>query len=131
MIIMQIFKGNLSKFIQTPKNALVVGSGQGFLQDLLLQFNTVFVTGRQPVIRERNLVYIEDDLKSISSIDLVVLDSYENIDELFPILKIHKPLVIIPGGESDIDLNAYDQLKKIQFYVTEYIDSYHVLKHRP
>lgn len=131
MVIMQIFKGNLSKFIQTPKNALVVGSGQGFLQDLLLQFDTVFVTRQQPSIRKRNLVYIENNLKSISSIDLVVLDSYEHINELFPILKIHNPLVIIPGGESDIDLNAYDMLKKIQFYVIEYIDGYHVLKHRP
>lgn len=131
MIIMQIFKGNLSKFIQTPKNALVVGSGQGFLQNLLLQFNTVFVTGQQPSIRERNLVYIESDLKSISSIDLVVLDSYKDINKLFPVFTIHKPVIVIPGTECDIDLVAYDQLKKMQFYVIEYIDSYHVLKHKP
>ena len=130
MFIMQIFEGNLSKFIQTPKNALVVGSGQGYLQDLLLQFNTVFVTGQQPNIRERNLVYIENNLKSISFVDLVVLDSYENIDTLFPILTTHRPLVIIPGGETAIDPNAYDRLKKIQFYITEYFAGYHLLKHQ-
>lgn len=101
---MSKFTKRLSKLTKnSPQNALVIGEGFGFIEDIISIFQTVFVIDRnRPKIKSKNLVYRQnfDDLQTLVDITHVFFD-LKNITDITyasPVFTRWKPFVIIEGN---------------------------------
>lgn len=131
---MSKFLKRLSKSLLHSRNALVVGTAFGNLEELLSAFSTVFVIDTsEPILRARNLVFKEtnDGVSKLPEIDLIVLDQ-----KYYPYIQTYRPLwinksvtIIIEGGEELINVNAYKLLKLDSYFIVEVYKDYHVLRH--
>ena len=89
--------------IKQPRNALVLGSGFGFLEELLDSFKTVFLitSGNDINVRRRNLVLREttEMLYDLPNIDAVIVDQDQipRILELKPAWAKSAPVLVIEG----------------------------------
>lgn len=89
--------------IKQPRNALVLGSGFGFLEELLDSFKTVFVipAGKEIAARRHNLVTREttEMLYELPNIDAIIVDQDQipRILELKPTWAKSTPVLVVEG----------------------------------
>lgn len=107
---------NAGKF---KRNAVVVGSGFGYIEQLADNLNTVFVIdnpNRQ--IRRRNIVYKDEfiGISTLSEIDFIFLDynQYGNLQKLQPILVSNRATIFIQG-EVSWPVNEYKYLRSLGY----------------
>lgn len=102
---MSKFRKRISKLSKNPcQNALVVGHGFGYLEEIVDMFQTVFLIDRKrPNIRTKNLVFKEnfDDLQLLVDITHIFFDltHITNISLTSSAVTRWKPIVIIEGNE--------------------------------
>ncbi len=84
------------------QNALVIGEGFGYLENILQMFGTVFlINEKYPTRRARNLVYKEnyDDLHLLIDVSHIFVDlkKITDISLVAPVFNRWKSLVLIEG----------------------------------
>jgi hypothetical protein len=93
----------LKKYLPKFRNCLVVGTGFGYMEDLLTLFNTVFLYSTSTSIRAKNLVYKLNfnDLNTVTNIDFIFYDlsAVEHLNNTQQVWYKHRPLIIIEGRE--------------------------------
>lgn len=98
------FNKRISKISDKPlQNALVVGVGFGFIDNICQMFQTVFLINEsRPIYRGRNLVFKEnyDDLHLLTDVSHVFFDlaSLNDIGSVAPVYTRWKSVVIIEGN---------------------------------
>jgi len=101
---MSKFKKRLQKTFSTQFNAVVYGTGFGYLEEILDVFSTVFVLDDQPNVKKKNLVFLEkgSDLNILQEIKVIFIDrnKVNDIDYLIPIIKKHRPDIAIEGNDA-------------------------------
>jgi hypothetical protein len=107
---------NAGKF---KRNALVVGSGLGYIEQLSEHLRTVFVIDNPDrQIRRRNIVYKDDftGISTLSEIDFIFLDYNQsgNLEKLQPILISNKATIFIQG-EVSWPVNEYKYLRSLGY----------------
>lgn len=100
---MSKFKKRIQKTFATKFNAVVYGTGFGYLDEILDIFPTVFVLSDTPPVKKKNLVFRENgsDLNILQEVKVIFIDrnKVDDIDYLLPIIKKHKPDIAIEGNE--------------------------------
>lgn len=104
---MSKFTKRLKKITKELDTALVVGSAFGNLNDLLDEFNTVFVIADEhPNIKARNLVYrhFKSDVNILPGISVFFIDTQYNtiISHYTHVLTKSKPVLVI-GDSNHLD----------------------------
>ena len=129
---MNKFRKKLSKVGKELENAVVVGTGFGYLEEIVDIFKTVFVISEEkPKERGRNLVYRETfgDLTQLANISIIFVDRNQlsHLGSIVPVWNRYKSLVIIEGREvigRDKSLLLYQN----GFEAIDQQKSYHVWK---
>lgn len=90
---------SLGKF---RRNALVVGSGFGYIEELSLWLRTVFVIDNPDrSLRKKNIVYKEDfiGVSSLTEIDFIFLDYNQsgNLEKLHTVLTNNRAAIFVQG----------------------------------
>jgi hypothetical protein len=90
---------NEAKF---KRNALVIGSGFGYLEKLYYSLKTVFVIDSiDRDIRRKNIIYKDDfiGVSSLSEIDFVFIDYDQsgNLEKLHTVLSNNKAVIFVQG----------------------------------
>ncbi len=99
------FSKRLSKTFGKPlQNALVIGPGFGFLEEISNIFQTVFIINDQrPTFRSKNIVYKEnyEDLHLLIDISVIFFDlsKINDINITSPVFTKWKSTVIVEGNE--------------------------------
>lgn len=99
---MSKFEKRILKSSIQCRNALVVGSGIGYLPDLITHCTTVFIidpTDKQ--LKKRNIVKREwfTDLQLLTDIDFIFIDTahYTNIPLLKLVFDKYRPIILLEG----------------------------------
>lgn len=101
------------------RNALVIGSGLGYLIPLSESLKTVFVIDHPSRdLRKRNIVYKNDfsGVSTLSEIDFIFIDynQYGNIEKLHNVLINNKSVIFIQG-ETSWPLKEYKYLRSLGY----------------
>jgi len=105
------------------RNCLVLGSGLGYLNEIVDVFDTVFIVfEKSHDIRKRNIIYRENlsNIDILSDIDFVFVDA-----EYFDILKQLRPVwlkcrpVFLLEGEDIFGLENYKYLRSESYALVE------------
>lgn len=131
---MSKFLKRLSKSLTHSRNALVVGTAFGHLEELLSAFSTVFLIDTdRPTVGARNLVFKEnnDGVSKLPEVDLLILDQryYTSIQTYRPLWLNKSITIVIEGGENAINVEVYKSLKVDHYFIVEVYKDYHVLRH--
>ena len=116
---MNKFKKRFLTANKNKRNALVVGSGLGYIEQLSDSLNTVFVIDNfDRSLRRKNIVY-KDDFTGISllpEIDFIFIDfnQYGNLEKLQPVLVNNKCIIFIQG-EVSWPVNEYKYLRSLGY----------------
>lgn len=116
---MNKFKKRFLTANKNKRNALVVGSGLGYIEQLSDSLSTVFVIDNfDRSLRRKNIVY-KDDFTGISllpEIDFVFIDfnQYGNLEKLQPVLVNNKCTIFIQG-EVSWPVNEYKYLRSLGY----------------
>lgn len=107
---------NAGKF---RRNALIIGSGFGYLEPLAENVFTVFVIdGPNRDVRRRNIVYKDDftGLSTLTEIDFIFIDydQYGNIEKLHQTL-INNRAIIFVQGETSWPVKEYKYLRSLGY----------------
>ena len=102
---MSKFKKRISKLSKIhPKDALVIGTAWGHLEELVDMFDTVFVYSKSSCpIKARNII-IRKDLKdclglyNLSAI-FIDLDYFKSVDYISALLQKPSPEIFVEGNE--------------------------------
>ncbi len=103
--IMSKFSKRLTKTFGKPfQNALVIGEGFGFMENIIGMFQTVFVINdTPPTTKYRNLVYKEnyEDLHLLVDISVVFFDlkKINDINLTTPVFTRWKSMVVVEGND--------------------------------
>jgi hypothetical protein len=113
---------NVGKF---KRNALVVGSGFGYLGFLSDNLKTVFVIDNPSrELRKRNIIYKEDftGISTLSEIDFVFIDhdQYGNLEKLHTLLTNNRTVIFVQG-ETNWPIAEYKYLRSLGY---SHIDTY-------
>jgi hypothetical protein len=122
----------LSKLVKFPRNAIVVGPGFGYLEEISDFFQTVFILGLQtPPLYKKNIVFREtfDNLEILLDVDAMFFDktSYQHFKRLQTVWNFHKSLIIVEGNELSTQPD-WKFLKTIGYQITNIHDEYHIWK---
>lgn len=103
-MIMTKFQKRITKLSKNCQFAIVVGTGFGYLEELLDLFDTVFVIADQPPsIKTKNLVYREnfEMFEQMPNINFMFYDrdAVDKLDRSVGIWSRSSPMVIIEGEE--------------------------------
>lgn len=106
----------LSKILENPENAIIVGRGFCDVEDLSTIFQSIFMISESPPEKKlKNLIYREnfDNLSQLSYITAVffALHDIKKLDMIVPILTRWNPMVIVQGNEligRDLSKTLYD-----------------------
>ncbi len=99
------FSKRITKIHRKPlQNALVIGPGFGFLEEISNIFQTVFIINDQrPTFRSKNIVYKEnyEDLHLLIDISVIFFDlsKINDINITSPVFTKWKSTVIVEGNE--------------------------------
>jgi hypothetical protein len=101
---MSKFQKKLSKILNNCENAVVIGYGFGYLDDIINMFKTVFVIGGSiPTVKSKKLVYCENfnNISQISEVSVILFDLAEvgRLEEVSPIWHRNKAVVVIEGND--------------------------------
>lgn len=101
------------------RNALVIGSGLGYLEKLSEKLNTVFVIENiDRELRKKNIVYKDDftGISLLSEIDFVFIDfnQYGNLGKIQPVL-VNNRCTIYIQGEISWPIEQYKYLRSLGF----------------
>lgn len=101
---MSKFQKRVKKLSNRLESAVIIGSGFGYLSDLLETFKTIFVLDDVvPSIKAKNLVYRENfgDFSSLPEINAVFFDrnKIDRLSHFQPLWNRPHTLVIIEGDE--------------------------------
>ena len=93
----------IRKHVKHLKNALVLGSAFGLLEEYLEGFDTIFVvTDKEDRIRNKKIVYREntETLGQLTDIDFIFVDInyYSEIKNLSQTLRKFKPILLTEGS---------------------------------
>lgn len=101
-VIKRIRKQSKSKYL---RNAVVLGTGMGILDDLLENYATVFVFSPiNTAIKRKNLIFREStaDNQLIPDVDLIVVDRdrLEDLSYTAGLWAKYQPFIIIEGADT-------------------------------
>jgi hypothetical protein len=97
---MSKYSKRISKLVKNPRNALVLGSAFGFLNELVGLFSTIFVLNEDPNrLRHKTIVY-RDSIDLIQDIDIILvdLDYFDQIKNLHAIWRKTNPVILLQGS---------------------------------
>jgi hypothetical protein len=97
---MSKYSKRISKLVKNPRNALVLGSAFGFLNELVGLFSTIFVLNEDPNrLRHKTIVY-RDSIDLIQDIDIILvdLDYFDQIKNLHTIWRKTNPVILLQGS---------------------------------
>jgi len=101
------------------RNALVIGSGFGYIEQLADNLRTVFVvdsTDRQ--LRRRNIIYKDDftGISSLAEIDFVFIDYDQsgNLEKLHTVLTNNRAVIFVEG-ETVWPVKEYKYLRSLGY----------------
>jgi hypothetical protein len=103
-MIMNKFQKRLSKILKNYENAVVIGHGFGYLDEIVDSFKTVFViSSSMPAIKSKKLVYRENfnDLSQIQEVSAILFDIAEihRLQDTYPVWHKNKAVVVIQGND--------------------------------
>lgn len=109
---MSKFSKRILQSSSSCRNCLVVGSGLGYLPDLIAHCGTVFVIDAvDPSVRFKNVVHRQDfqDVNIFPDIDFIFIDHshFSNLSKLKPVWTSYRPIIFTEGADS---LSAEDYL---------------------
>lgn len=109
---MSKFSKRILKSSTNCRNCVVVGSGLGYLQDLIDHCGTVFVIdGIDKSIKFKNVVHRQNfqDVQILPDIDFIFIDHshFSNLSKLKPIWTAYRPVIFTEGADL---LSAEDYL---------------------
>lgn len=107
---------NAGKF---KRNALVVGSGMGYIEQLADNLNTVFIIDNQDrQIRRKNIIYINDfiGVSTLSEIDFIFIDydQYGNLEKLHNTFSNNRAVIFVQG-EVSWPIREYKYLRSLGY----------------
>jgi hypothetical protein len=103
-MIMSKFSKRILSAKKEHRNCVVIGSGLGFLPEILESFQTIFIIDSKDFsIRKRNIIYREslDDVEQLVDIDFVFLDAdyFSNLKKLRPLWLKCRPAFFMEGSD--------------------------------
>lgn len=102
-MIMSKFSKRILSAKKEHRNCMVIGSGLGYLDDILENFQTVFIIDGINNLRKRNIVYREnfDGLETLADIDFVFLDAahFSNLKKLRHVWLKCRPIFFLEGND--------------------------------
>jgi hypothetical protein len=86
------------------RNSLVVGTGFGWLEQLIEHCNTVFIIDNfDKNIKGRNVIHREDfqEIQVLTDIDFIFVDSshFSNLNKLRPVWTKCRPAIFLEGSD--------------------------------
>jgi len=132
MIIMTKFAKKVTKAVKHTNNAIVIGRGFGYFDELIETFKTVFVlSDGVNETKGRNIVYREEfsDIKQLPYIDAVFVDNeqLENMKKLENLLQ-QTSLTLYIGTDHFLHPEYSTFLGNKKYEVVEITKSYQVWK---
>lgn len=129
---MSKFRKRISKSDFSGGNAVVISTGFGHLDDLLDIYDTIFIIGKKPEVKHRNLIYREerryDVIYDISAIFLD-LNMLHELEFLPSVMNKWKPAICVEGNEV-IGRDKSQLLYKYHYRAVEQSGIYHVWKRK-
>jgi hypothetical protein len=106
-----------------------VGTGFGYIESLIDNFNTVFIVNDgDRSIRNKKVVYRDGykDLVNLPDVDAIFFDHnlYANVPHLEGLLRKTRPVIFVQGQEL-FPKNEYRYLKSQGYAVTEKLETMH------
>ena len=120
---MSKFSKRILSSSKTCRNCLILGSGQGWLYDLLEHCNTVFIIdGTDKTLKRKNIVHREDfqDINLLNDIDFVFVDQahFSNLNKLKPLFTRYRPAIFLQAS-SDLSIEHYKYLRSESYSLVE------------
>lgn len=129
---MSKFAKRISKLVKFPRNALIIGTGMGMLEEILETFDTVFVVGvnRSPTKR-KNLIFREriETALPLPDIDVIFTDveQAENLIKLHPVWNKFNSVIFF-STEQDLSKDIQKTLKNYRYQPIDVYKNYHIWK---
>lgn len=122
----------IKKINKTPRNALVLGSAFGCLEEYVDAFLTVFVYSKDTNrIRDKRLVYRNtlDSLNQITDVDVIFVDCdyFNNIRDIFTVWRKSSP-IILTQGPIFTEKSLQKFLNSERYYAVEVTKEYMIWK---
>ena len=131
---MSKYTKRINKIVKNPRNALVVGSAFGMLNELVGLFSTIFVISDDAEkIRHKTIVYRNsvNDLILVSDVDIILVDLnyFNTIKHLHTVWRKTKPAILLQGSTFS-DKKIQKLLNSENYFGTEQTSHYIIWKTR-
>ena len=120
---MSKFSKRILSSSKSCRNSLVIGSGIGWLNDLLEHCNTVFIIdGLDLNLKRKNIVHRESfqDINLLTDIDFIFVDQshFSNLSKLKPVFTKYRPLIFLQAS-NELPVEYYKYLRSESYALVE------------